>query len=80
MEITKDNILKAKAYMYEYKAKIEIHKIDLGFIGRFFEKLCGTNFYEKLEFQLFCEYGLRWIEAYEILIKSNNKDKIYNLQ
>lgn len=79
MEVTQDNILKAKAYMYEYRARVETHKVDLGIIGRFFEKLNGTNFYEELEIQLLNEYGMHWIEAYEILLNSNNKDKIYNL-
>jgi len=79
MEITQDNILKAKVYMYEYRARVETHKTNLGIIGRFFEKLNGTTFYNELEIQLFNEYGLRWIDAYEILFNSNNKDKIYNL-
>ena len=79
MELTQDNILKAKAYMYEYKARIETHKVDLGFIGRFFEKLFGTDFYSNLEIQMIDNYGMTWIQAYEILIKSNNKDKIYEL-
>jgi len=79
MELTQDNILKAKAYMYEYKARIETHKVDLGFIGRFFEKLFGTDFYSNLEIQMMDNYGMTWIQAYEILLKSNNKDKIYEL-
>lgn len=79
MELTQDNILKAKAYMYEYKARIETHKVDLGFIGRFFEKLFGTDFYSNLEIQMVDNYGMTWIQAYEILLKSNNKDKIYEL-
>jgi len=79
MELTQDNILKAKAYMYEYKARIETHKVDLGFIGRFFEKLFGTNFYSNLEIQMVDNYGMTWIQAYEILLNSNNKDKIYEL-
>ena len=79
MELTTDNILKAKAYMYEYKALIETHKVDLGFIGRFFEKLFGTNFYSNLEIQMVDNYGMTWIQAYEILLRSNNKDKIYKL-
>jgi len=79
MEITQDNILKAKTYMYEYKARVETHKVHIGFIGRFFEKLFGTKFYSELEIQLLNDYGLHWVEAYEILIKSNNKDKIYEL-
>ena len=79
MELTQDNILKAKAYMYEYKARIETHKVDLGFIGRFFEKLFGTDFYSNLEIQMIDNYGMTWIQAYEILLNSNNKDKIYEL-
>ena len=79
MELTQDNILKAKAYMYEYKARIETHKVDLGFIGRFFEKLFGTDFYSNLEIQMVDNYGMTWIQAYEILLRSNNKDKIYKL-
>lgn len=79
MEVTTDNIMKAKAYMYEYKARIETHKVDLGFIGRFFEKLFGTDFYSNLEIQMVDNYGMTWIQAYEILLRSNNKDKIYEL-
>ena len=79
MELTQDNILKAKAYMYEYKARIETHKVDLGFIERFFEKLFGTDFYSNLEFQMMDNYGMTWIQAYEILLNSNNKDKIYEI-
>ena len=79
MELTQDNILKAKAYMYEYKARIETHKVDLGFIGRFFEKLFGTDFYSNLEIQMIDNYGMTWIQAYEILLNSNNKDKIYEI-
>ena len=79
MELTTDNIMKAKAYMYEYKARIETHKVDLGFIGRFFEKLFGTDFYSNLEIQMVDNYGMTWIQAYEILLRSNNKDKIYKL-
>lgn len=79
MELTIDNILKAKAYMYEYKALIEIHKVDLGFIGRFFEKLFGTDFYLNLEIDMLNKYGIDWTQAYEILVRSNNKDKIYKL-
>jgi len=79
MELTLDNIIKAKAYMYEYKARIEIHKVKIGFIGRLFEKLFGTYFYSDLENQMNSNYGINWIQAYEILIRSNNKDKIYNL-
>ena len=79
MELTQDNILKAKAYMYEYKARIETHKVDLGFIGIFFEKLFGTDFYSNLEIQMMDSYGMTWIQAYEILLNSNNKDKIYEL-
>lgn len=79
MELTTDNIMKAKAYMYEYKARIETHKVDLSFIGRFFEKLFGTDFYSNLEIQMVDNYGMTWIQAYEILLRSNNKDKIYKL-
>ena len=79
MELTQDNILNAKAYMYEYKARIETHKVDLGFIGRFFEKFFGTDFYSNLEIQMIDNYGITWVQAYEILLKSDNKDKIYEL-
>jgi len=65
--------------MYEYKARIETHKVDLGFIGRFFEKLFGTDFYSNLEIQMIDNYGMTWIQAYEILLNSNNKDKIYEI-
>ena len=73
MEVTSDNIMKAKAYMYEYKARVEIHKVDIGFIGRFFEKLFGTNFYSDLEIYMRNTYKMSWIQAYEILLMSNNK-------
>ena len=79
MEVTTDNILKAKAYMYEYKARVETHKVDIGFLGIFFEKLFGTNFYSDLEIYMKNTYGMSWVEAYEVLFRSNNKDKIYKL-
>ena len=79
MELTTDNILNAKAYMRDYKNEIENHKADLGFIGRFFEKLFGTDFYSNLEMRLLNIYDMKWIQAYEILVRSNNKDKIYEL-
>jgi len=79
MELTKDNIMKAKAYMYEYKARVETHKVNLGFIGRFFEKLFGTDFYSDLEIYMVNNYNMCWVQAYEILFRSNNKDKIYEL-
>ena len=79
MEVTTDNILKAKAYMYEYKARVETHKVDIGFIGRFFENLFGTDFYSDLEIYMRNTYKMSWVQAYEILLMSNNKDKIYQL-
>ena len=79
MEINSDNILRAKSYMHEYKMRIETHKVDIGILGRFFEKLFGTDFYSNLDIDMYTEYKMKWIDAYEILCKSNNKHLIYNL-
>jgi hypothetical protein len=67
----------AKIYMYEYKYLIEWHKIEIGIIGRFFEKLFGTDFYSNLEITLCNEYHINWYDAYEILVKSKNEKYIY---
>ena len=80
MEATTDNILKAKSYMYEYKMRVETHKNDIGFIGRFFEKLFGTDFYSNLDIDMYTEYRMKWIDAYEILSKTHNNHIIYELK
>ena len=67
----------AKTYMYEYKYLVECHKIKIGIIGRLFEKIFGTDFYGDLEIKLYDEYHMNWFDAYNILIKTNNKNYIY---
>lgn len=67
----------AKIYMREYKYHVECHKIKIGMIGRFFEKIFGTDFYSNLEIILYNDYHLNWYDAYNILVKTNNKNYIY---
>ena len=39
MNYNKDDILCAKVYMLEYKYLDDIHKLNAGIIGRFFERI-----------------------------------------
>ena len=55
---TKDDIFNAKIYMMEYKFLDEIHKLNAGIIGRFFEKIFGTSAYADIEECLKNKYNL----------------------
>ena len=75
---TKDDIFNAKIYMMEYKFLDEIHKLNAGIIGRFFEKIFGTSAYADIEECLKNKYNLSYCEAKDVLYYSNNDKYIYN--
>lgn len=73
-----DEIYKAKQYMQAYESLIDMHDIDIGIIGRFFEKLFGTNKYSQIETMLKEWYSLTYNEAYTILDYTGNKEYIFD--
>lgn len=75
---TKDDIFNAKIYMMEYKFLDEIHKLNAGIIGRFFEKIFSTSAYADIEECLKNKYNLSYCEAKDVLYYSNNDKYIYN--
>lgn len=75
---TNKDIHFAKLYMQAYEALLDIHEIDIGIIGRFFEKLFGTNKYTKIEKRLKEWYNLTYNEAYTILDYTGNKEYIFD--
>ena len=74
----KDDIFNAKIYMMEDKFLDEIHKLNAGIIGRFFEKIFGTSAYADIEECLKNKYNLSYCEAKDVLYYSNNDKYIYN--
>ena len=75
---TDQDVYIAKLYMQAYKSLIEIHEVDIGIIGRFFEKLFGTNKYDQIENKLKDWYSLTYSEAYAILNYTGNNNYIYD--
>jgi hypothetical protein len=65
--------------MIEYKFLIETHKLNAGFIGRFFERILGTSAYSDIEKELKIKYGLSYSKAFEVLYYTNNKKYIYKI-
>ena len=78
MNYTEDDTLNAKVYMMEYKFLDDTHKLNAGFIGRFFEKLFGTSAYKDIEEYLQNKYNLSYYKATKILYYTNNDKYIYN--
>lgn len=77
-EYSKDDILKARIYMMEYKFLDDIHKLNIGFLGRFFEKIFGTSKYKDIELDLYIKYNLSYYNAIDVLYYTNNDKYIYN--
>lgn len=75
---TKDDVLLAKAYMQDYKYLVEIHKLNAGVIGRFFEKIFGTSIYKDIEDELEIKYNLTYYKVLEVLYYTNNDKYIFN--
>lgn len=78
MNYNTDDALTAKVYMMEYKFLDDTHKLNAGFIGRFFEKLFGTSAYADIEEYLQNKYNLSYYKATEVLYYTNNDKYIYN--
>ena len=78
MNYTEDDTLNAKVYMMEYKFLDDTHKLNAGFIGRFFEKIFGTSAYTDIEEYLQNKYSLSYYKALEILYYTNNDKDVYN--
>lgn len=45
----------------DYEHACEMHKIDVGLIGRFFEKLFGTDWYTKCWLEIKSKHGIDFI-------------------
>ena len=78
MNYNKDDILCAKVYMLEYKYLDDIHKLNAGIIGRFFERIFGTPTYADIEEYLQNKYNLSYYKASEVLYYTNNDKYIYD--
>ena len=79
MNYNTDDISNAKQYMLDYKALVDIHNLNVGLIGRFFEKIFGTSAYTDIEEYLQNKYNLTYYKAMEILYYANNQKHIYKL-
>ena len=75
---TNESIYNAKQYMLEYKALLDDYNLDIGIIGRFFEKLFGTPKYRNIELRLQEYYGLTYSKALEILYDTHNEEYVFN--
>ena len=75
---TNDEIYDAKKYMIEYKALLDDYNLDIGIIGRFFEKLFGTQKYYYIELQLQKLYGMTYNKALTILYETHNEQYVFN--
>ena len=75
---TNEDIRNAKQYMLEYKALLEDYNLDAGIIGRFFEKLFGTQKYTIIEKRLKDYYNMSYSKAMIILYETNNEQYIFN--
>jgi hypothetical protein len=78
MNYNTDDALIAKIYMIEYKFLDETHKLNVGIIGRFFEKIFGTSAYTDIEEYLQNKYNLSYYKASEVLYYTNNDKYIYD--
>lgn len=78
MNYNTDDISNAKQYMLDYKALVDIHNLNAGLIGRFFEKIFGTSAYTDIEEYLQNKYSLSYYKALEILYYTNNDKDVYN--
>jgi len=75
---TNEEIYNAKQYMYEYKMLLDDYNLDIGIIGRFFEKLFGTSKYKNIELKLEEYYGLTYSKALIILYETHNEQYVFN--
>ena len=71
---TNIEIYNATNYMQEYDILLQDYNLNVGWIGRFFDKLFGSNKYNNIEKQLEHNYNLSWVKSAEIL-HSAGKDK-----
>jgi len=77
-QYNKNDVSIAKSYMNEYKFLVDIHKLNIGFIGRFFEKLFGTSVYTNIEAELERKYNLTYYRVIKVLYYTNNDKYIYD--
>lgn len=75
---TNEEVYNAKQYMIEYKALLDDYNLDVGIIGRFFEKLFGTQKYRIIEEKLQDYYNMSYIKAMTILYETHNDQYVYN--
>ena len=65
-------------YMIEYKALLDDYNLDIGLIGRFFEKLFGTQKYRMIEERLQDYYNMSYSKALTILYETHNDQYVFN--
>ena len=75
---TNNDIYNAKQYMIEYKSLLDDYNLDIGILGRFFEKLFGTQKYTIIEKKLQYDYNMSYNKALIILYATNNEQYIFN--
>ena len=75
---TNESIYNAKQYMIEYKALLDDYNLNVGIIGRFFEKLFGTQKYRIIEEKLQDYYDMSYIKAMIILYETHNDEYVFN--
>lgn len=75
---TNEEIYNAKKYMLEYKALLDDYNLDVGLIGRFFEKLFGTQKYRMIEERLQDYYNMSYSKALTILYETHNDQYVFN--
>ena len=75
---TNEEIYNAKQYMIEYKALLDDYNLDVGLIGRFFEKLFGTQKYRIIEERLKEHYEMSYSKALTILYETHNDQYVFN--
>lgn len=75
---TNEEIYTAKKYMVDYKALLDDYNLDIGLIGRFFEKLFGTQKYSTIEIYLNELYGMTYNKALQILYDVHQENYVFN--
>lgn len=73
-----ESIYNAKQYMIEYKVLLDDYNLDVGIIGRFFEKLFGTQKYKIIEQRLQDYYNMSYTKAMTILYETHNDQYIFD--
>ena len=78
MKYTDIDIYNAKNYMNEYRILLDDYNLHVGWLGRIFNKLFGTNTHNNIQEYLKHEYNIDHSDAVDILYSTDNKEYIFD--